>query len=341
MDHLQRYSRQMAFAGVDEAGQRKLLASRVAVIGLGALGSVISDRLARSGVGSLRLIDRDYIKLSNLQRQSLFDEDDAREHMAKAAAAKARLSRINSEIEIEAFTADVNSSNVENLIRGADIVLDGTDNYEARYLLNEACHKYKIPWIYGGALAGSGAVMSILHDGGPCFRCLYPQAPAAGSYPTCSTSGILSMASGIAACLEAAEAIKILIGSPKVSHSYTAIDIWENAFDRIAVQRNPDCPVCGHDQYEYLGKAAGAYGVNVCGSNGNGVQLWPGVKTTLNLEEQARRLEKIGKVQVNSFMLTFEGPEAAFSLFAHGSAIIQNAEDEKEAKSVYSEYIGM
>ncbi len=249
---LSRYARQTIFQRIGPEGQRKLLSSRVAVVGLGALGSVIANNLCRAGVGFIRLIDRDKIELSNLQRQTIFDERDAREHTPKAMAAYEHLIRVNSEISLEPVVTEVNTANIEGLLKDVQLVLDGTDNPEVRHLINEACHKLGIPWIYGGVLGSLGTTMNILYGDGPCFRCFSPQIPAPGSYPTTSTVGVLNSITGIIGSVESAEALKILVGSPDVRRSLFIVDVWDSTAEFFEVDRNPDCPVCGKKHYELL-----------------------------------------------------------------------------------------
>lgn len=335
----QRYSRQTIFKYFGEAGQEKLLSSRAAIIGLGALGTVIANNLCRSGVGFLRLIDRDYVEISNLQRQTLYNEQDAAEQLPKAIAAYNHLSKVNSEIMLEPVVADVNSSNIEDFIKDVDVVLDGSDNAEVRYLINEACHKHQIPWIYGGAIGGSGMTMNILQKEGPCYRCIMPHASTPGSYPTCSTVGVLNMATGIIASLESSEAVKILIESPQVRHSLFYLDIWDNSADYVEVSKNPNCPTCAHNTYEFLGQMKGSYATSLCGRDS--IQIVPGMPVTIDLERFAEKMKKAGIVSVNRFMLSFDDGNRSFNLFPDGRAIIKNVKDESAAKSVYAEYIGL
>jgi adenylyltransferase/sulfurtransferase len=336
--NLERYSRQVIFDEIGEEGQKKLLSSRVAVAGLGALGTVIANNLCRAGVGFLRVIDRDYVELNNLQRQTLYTESDAADQLPKAVAAFERLSKVNSEIDIVPVIADINSTNIEELISDVDLVMDGSDNFEIRFLINEACHKRGIPWVYGGALSSMGATMNIL-PGGPCFRCVSPTTPAPGSYPTCGTTGVLNMITGVVASLESAEAIKILTGSPRVSKKYLSIDIWKNSFDYIGIAKNPDCPVCGQGRYEFLGKLRDSYSTSLCGHDA--VQIVPGGRASIDFEKLAQTLGKLGAVKFNKFMFSFDNGKTAFNIFTDGRAIIKNTHDEKAAKSVYAEYIGL
>jgi adenylyltransferase/sulfurtransferase len=335
---LERYVRQTAYRGIRREGQEKLLASRVAVIGMGALGTVIAGNLCRSGVGFLRLIDRDIVEISNLQRQTLYTEKDARESLPKALAAAERLKEINSEITLEPRVADVNSSNIEGFIEDVDLVLDGCDNFELRFLINEACHKHKIPWIYGGALGAAGG-MFVIVPGGPCFRCFCPAPPPPGSYPTCSTEGVLSMTTGIVACFQSLEALKILTGAPGFSRKYLLLDLWGGAVDYVTIEKDPRCPVCGKGVYELLERPSGAYAVSLCGQNS--VQVVPDRKGDIDFEFFAQKLREIGRVDYTAFRLSFEDNKTSFHLLKDGRAIIRNVSDPGAAKSLYAEYIGL
>ncbi len=336
---MQRYSRQTVFSGVGVEGQKKLLNSRVVVIGVGATGTVIANNLCRAGVGFLRLVDRDYVELSNLQRQTLYTEEDAQQRTPKAVAACEHLKKVNSEIVLEPVSIDVNSSNVEALISDVDLVLDGSDNLEVRYLINEACVKQNRSWIYAGALIGAGMTMNILPSETPCLRCLFPQVLPAGSGPTCSTTGVLNGITGIVASIASTEALKILIGSTSVRKSFLAIDIWNNQFDEIAIEKNPNCPVCGRHEYELLGRLSSSYTTSLCGRDS--VQVVPGAAATVDFEQLAQRLKKVGIVRYNKFMLQFSDSKVEFNLFPDGRAIMNKVKDENAAKSAYSEYIGL
>jgi adenylyltransferase/sulfurtransferase len=234
-EQTERYLRQTVFPQIGEEGQEKLLVSKAAVLGLGALGSVIAEKLARAGVGYLRLVDRDYVEVTNLQRQAMYTERDAEEQLPKAVAASLHIAEINSTITTDPVVTDINADNIESLIEGMDIILDGSDNFELRALICEACHKQSLPWVYGGALGASGATMNIIPGDGPCFRCITPEIPAPGSYPTCATAGVIGMITSVVASVQATEAIKILIGSPNVSDNYLSIDLWHNAFDSVKI----------------------------------------------------------------------------------------------------------
>lgn len=239
-----RYGRQIAFKGVGEAGQARLSRSRAAVIGVGALGTAIANSLARAGFGFVRLVDPDRVELGNLQRQALFDEDDAAAGSFKAEAAAARLARINSTVALEPIVARVDASNVDAIIGDVDVVLDGTDNFEARYLINDACHERRLPWIYGGVLGDSGVSMDVLPDG-PCLRCLMPEPPEAGSYATTAEAGVLNQITAVIGSIEAAEAMKIALGSPHVRRTLVSISLWDASFNLVEVPRSRSCPLCG------------------------------------------------------------------------------------------------
>jgi adenylyltransferase/sulfurtransferase len=336
---IRRYARQTAFGGLGTKGQEKLCAGRAVIIGVGALGTVIANNLCRAGLGHLRLIDRDYVELSNLQRQTLFDEADAAEETPKAVAACSRLAKINSEVALEPVIADVNSSNIEELIQGAGVVLDGSDNMELRFLINEACHKLNIPWVYGGVLGSAGNCMTIVPGEGPCFRCFIPDIPAPGSYPTCSTAGVLNMATGIIASMESAEALKIITGSPHVNRQVFVLDVWNNTAEYVVLHKDPDCPVCGRGEYELLGRGAESYTTSLCGRDE--YQVVPGRKTRIDFTEFEAKLRKAGTVKYSTFMLSFSDGRIGFNLFTDGRAIIKNVKDGQAARSVYAEYIGL
>lgn len=337
---MERYKRQITFHGMGEAAQKKLLDSRVTIIGMGALGSVIANNLCRSGVGFMRIIDRDVVERTNLQRQILFDENDADEELPKVEASFNHLHKINSEIEIEPVAIDINPSNIERYIEDVDLVIDGTDNFETRFLINEACHKHNKNWIYGGVVASGGATMDILFGDGPCLRCLMPDMPEPGSYETCTTVGVINSITGIIGSYEANEALKILTGADdEVSKKYLAIDIWDNSIDQISVSKDPDCPVCGKGEYELLNKPASSYSTSLCGHDS--WQIVPDGQFKLNLEDIGARLDKLGEVNVSKFVLSFGDGKVRFKLFPDGRAIIDNVPDVTAAKNIYSEYIGI
>lgn len=336
---MERYSRQTVFKEIGEEGQKKLLKARVAVIGIGALGTVIANNLARSGVGFIRLVDRDFIDITNLQRQTLFTEEDVKGNLPKAVAAARHLQEANSEIALEPVCADVNARTAAGLIQDTDLVLDGTDNMETRFLINEACCKLGIPWIYGGALASYGATMNIIPGKTPCFQCLYPDIPTSGALETCASAGVLNMITGIIGCIESAEALKILTGNPHINTKLRYFDVWDYSFSGIELKRDPECPVCGKGRYNRLERNEGSNTSVLCGRGS--VQVVPAGPAHMDFGALAARLEKLGRVRYNEYLLKFEKDELEITLFADGRAIIKNAVDENAAKSIYSEYIGL
>ena len=248
-----RYVRQLTFPDIGVEGQRKLLSSSVAIIGSGGLGTHIADNLVRAGVGHLKLVDRDYVELSNLQRQMLFDEQDVAERLPKAEAAARKLGLINSQVRIEPLVLEVSPRNVEGIVSDVDLVLDACDNFDTRYLINEACVKHHIPWVYGGAVASYGMTMTIVPHRTPCLRCVFPQRPPADSVPTCATAGILASIVAIIASLECSEALKLLTGRGKLNEGLIHVDVWENSFEAFAIEhREESCPVCSRGEYELL-----------------------------------------------------------------------------------------
>lgn len=252
-EELERYVRQTAFPGIGEEGQHKLLTSSVAVIGCGGLGSHIANNLVRAGIGRLKLADRDYVELNNLQRQILFDEQDAAHNVPKAEAAAQKLRATNSQVQIEALVTDVDPGNVEEIVGDVDLVLDGCDNLETRYLINDACVRHDIPWIYGGAVASYGMTMNIIPHQTACLRCIFPQLPPPGAVPTCVTVGILVSVVAIIAALECSEALKLLTGQGQLNEGLIHIDVWNNTLEVFSVERQGEsCPTCGQGRYEFL-----------------------------------------------------------------------------------------
>ena len=331
-----RYARQSVFHRIGKDGQKKLLQSKVTVIGVGALGTVSVNNLCRAGIGHLRFVDRDYVELTNLQRQMIFTESDAKERLPKAIAAYNYLSKVNSEIILEPIVADVNPGNVESLIEDADLVLDATDNFEIRLLLNEACHKNKKPWIYGGALGSIGMTLNILGDG-PCLACFMNENT--GSAHTCSTFGVMSMVTNVISSIQASEAIKILLKSEDVRKEMLTLDLWGNSYDVVELSKNEDCPVCVHGRYTRLNEHKGAYTTSICATDS--IQVVPSKPVKPDFVRLAEKLEKIGNVRQNPYTLTFSDDKYEFVLFQDGRAMIKNVIDENNAKSVYMEYIGM
>jgi adenylyltransferase/sulfurtransferase len=340
---LARYERQIRYAPFGEAGQRKLLESRMLVCGCGALGSMLANTLARAGVGKLRIVDRDFLELNNLQRQTLFDEDDVTSALPKAIAAARKLEKINSEIEIEPIVADIDYRNIERLCEGVDVIVDGTDNFEVRFLLNDASLKLRIPWVYGGCLGAEGQTMTIIPGETGCLRCLIRDAPPHGSTPTCDTAGILASIIGVIASIQALEAIKIASGKREaVSPFLTVMDIWDNHVQQIRVDKlreQADCPGCKHGEYPWLSGERGSRSAVLCGRNA--VQLSaPADDGTLSLEALEKKLASAGKVTRNRFLLRFSVEEYLLTIFADGRTIVGGTDDPAVARTVYAKYVG-
>jgi molybdopterin/thiamine biosynthesis adenylyltransferase len=336
-----RYARQMRFGGIGVEGQRKLLASRALVVGCGALGSVIANTLARAGVGKLRIVDRDFLELNNLQRQVLYDEDDVAAGLPKAIAAKNRLDKINSTIEVEAIVADVDHTNIERLLAGVDCLVDGTDNFETRFLLNDAAVKLGVPWIYGGCLGAEGQTLTIIPGQTPCLRCLMPEPPPPGTTPTCDSAGILATIISVIASLEANEALKILSGHIEtVNRTWTIFDLWDNTVRQIKIDsaKAADCPCCSRREFAWLSGERGSHTAILCGRNA--VQLsFPG-RSPLALDQVETKLATVGSVSRNKYLVRAAIGGYNVTVFPDGRAVIGGTEDIAEAKSVYAKYIG-
>ena len=333
----ERYSRQILFPGIGARGQERLLASRAVVVGCGALGSFQVNALARAGVGQLVIIDRDYVEPSNLQRQWLFDEADAEEALPKAAAAARHLAAINSSVQVEPRIADLTADNAEELLTPADVILDGCDNFETRYLINDVALKHSIPWIYGAAIGSYGVTMPILPGRSACLACVFP-APPEGRQPTCDTAGILNAISSLIASVQVADAMKILSGKPQgVKPRMLSVDVWEGGVQKVEVaQPDPDCRVCGRREFEYL---AGRHRrpVSLCGRNA--VQINEH-RRSLDLKGLSATLEPLGAVRRNEFALRFICSPYEMTIFPDGRAIIKGTDDVGVARSLYARYVG-
>lgn len=334
----ERYSRQVIFAPIGADGQRKLLASRVLIVGCGALGCAQAEMLARAGVGKLRIVDRDFVEFTNLQRQTLFSEADANERLPKAVAAEKRLAEINSSIDIEAIVADVNNSNVELLLKDRDLVLDGTDNFQTRYLLNDACVKNNVTWIYGAAVSSYGTTMTIIPGETSCLRCVFEEMPDTGSSPTCDTAGVIVPIIQTVAATQVAEALKILVGDTTSLHnSLLQFDVWTNERHAIKATRNPDCKCCSKHAFEFLDAVSAEFSAVLCGRNA--VQIAP-ANGVVDLAALASRLETLGEVKLNEYLLRFATSENEMTIFRDGRAIIKGTDDVSAARSLYAKYIG-
>lgn len=337
---MDRYSRQIIFPELGEEGQRRLLASRATLIGCGALGTVLANSLARAGVGELRIVDRDYVELSNLQRQVLFDEEDAREGRPKAVAAAAKLAQINSEVRVEAVVEDVGPDNAERLVRDADVVLDGADNFETRYVVNDACVKLGRPWVYAAAIASYGVVMPIVPGDTPCLRCVFVQPPPAGGVDTCDTAGVLGPLPGVIAGFAATEAIKLLVGArERLSRGLLWIDVWYNSLQRTPLGGPvADCPTCQQRRFEFLEAPIGTRAATLCGRDA--VQIRRPDGGPLQLEALAARLAPVGKVRANQHLVRLAVDSYELTIFRDGRAIVKGTGDPAIARSLYARYIG-
>lgn len=341
----ERYKKQVLFAGIGEEGQRRIDSSRALVVGCGALGSVIADGLARSGVGFIRIVDRDFVELSNLQRQVLYDEQDVVDQLPKAIAAERKLTRINSQIQIDATVADVTHLNILDLAKGMDVILDGTDNFEIRYLINDASLELGIPWINGGCVGSHGQVMTVIPRQTACLRCLMPEVPEPGTGETCDTAGVLGPAVHVVASLQVVEALKILAGRQElIQPVLTIIDVWDGSYRQLKLQSlfdKSNCPSCKRGERRWLSGEEGSRGTVLCGRNA--VQLSPSQKIRISLEEMERRLANSGLVKRNPFLLKFSpaGEEVEITLFPDARAILQGTEDLAQARSLYARYIGL
>ena len=333
----QRYSRQERFAAIGEAGQRRILESRVAIVGCGALGSVQAEALARAGVGFLRLIDRDYVELNNLQRQFLFDESDARAGLPKAIAAERRLKTVNSAIKIDAAVADLVPSNADDLLDGMDLVMDGSDNFETRYLINDFAVSRGRPWIYGAALGSYGLTMPVFPGESACLRCVYPEPPA-GVQASCETAGVLAAVTLAVSALQVAAALKILSGNAEsVQRRITSIDVWTGEVRQAGpFEPDPQCPACGLQQFDYL-DGRRRTPISLCGRNA--VQIHERSRP-LDLAELAAQLEPLAGVRWNEFALRAQIEAYEMTVFPDGRAIIKGTTDIGVARSLYARYVG-
>ncbi len=339
----QRFSRQILFPQIGPVGQERLSASRAVIVGCGGLGTVQADLLCRAGVGQLRIIDRDFVEASNLQRQTLFSEQDVLDNLPKAVAAERRLRQINSFIQIEGVVADLNHRTIEYLVGRPDCILDATDNFEARFLLNDYSIRKMIPWIYGAAVSSYGMTMTVLPGETPCLRCLLEFLPPAGSGPTCDTAGVLAPIINLIASLQVAEALKILTGNRHLlRRKLVQVDVWQNSWREIdfsrAVQRE-SCPACGKGELEYLEGKGSSAAVVLCGRDS--VQVNPPEGVKLDLAGFATRLAELGSVQRNEYLLRFIAEGFEFTLFPDGRALIKGAKDPAQARSLYARYIGL
>lgn len=333
----EKYSRQILFQPIGAEGQEKLLRARLVIVGCGALGSAQANALVRAGIGALRIVDRDYVEESNLQRQTLFDEADAAENLPKAVAAERKLKRINSDVEVEGIVADADSRRVEELVAGSQVILDGTDNFETRYLLNDVALKLGIPWIYGAVVASYATTLTILPGRTACLACVFPEPPQ-GMHPTCDTVGVIAPAVAWAAAVQATEALKILLGREEELHgSLLTYDVWENRFQQVKPQFDPRCRACGARDFVHL-EGGGPTRVTLCGRNS--VQIHQRQPRTLDLAALKTRLAQFGPVRANEYLLKCSLDPYELTVFPDGRAIVKGTQDPSVARGLYAKYIG-
>lgn len=347
-----RYQRQILLPQIREAGQARLGAARVLLVGCGALGTVIADQLARAGVGLLRIVDRDVVELTNLQRQVLFDENDAREGTPKAIAAARRLTRVNASVVVEPHVTDLHSGNVEALAgteggdARVDLILDGTDNAETRYLLNDVAVKHALSWVYGACVGTEGRVMLVRPPATACLRCVFPEPPAPGELPTCDTVGVLGPAAGVVASLQSAMALKLLSGSvDEPAEELITIDVWKPRLRQTSLvgAKRADCPTCGRREFAFLDRPDGSRAISLCGRNAVQIRPAPGVRIDLSqLADRLRRAERT--VEQTPYLLRCcvdAGGAVLLTVFADGRAIVQGSQSFDQARSIYARWIGI
>lgn len=332
----------MRFGALGEEGQKRICDARVTICGCGALGTVLANHLARAGVGFIRVVDRDFIETHNLQRQILFDETDVASNLPKAEAAARKMRLINSQIMVEAVVTDIDHTNIIDLVSDVDLILDGTDNFETRYLINDAAVKLGKPWIFGGVIGSEGQTMTILPGKTPCLRCVVETSPPPGMTPTCETAGVLGPAVSTIASFEAIEALKILSGKTEsLNRDLIMVDLWNWSFRQLKIQGllgKVDCPSCQRREFDWLDGRMGSHTTTLCGRNA--VQIATRRDEILNFAELASRLSGIGSVRHNAFMLRFETDGHEFTVFPDGRAIIKGTNDIAKAKTLYAQYLG-
>ncbi len=333
----ERYSRQILFPPIGAEGQRRLAAAQVAIVGCGATGSALLGLLARAGVGRLRVIDRDYVEPSNLQRQGLFDEADAAESLPKAVAAARKVVAFNSDITLDPQVADLTPANIESLLDGFSLLLDGTDNFETRYLLNDYAVSRGVAWIYTAAVGSYGVTMNVLPGETACLACIFPESPR-GTVETCDTAGILNSAVNLVASIAAGEAVKLLVGArAQVRRTMLSQDVWWNDRAEVSTAKpNPDCRCCGQRDFVHLA-GEGRPHITLCGRNS--VQIHERQRP-IDFAEMSRRLEPHGRVRHNEFVLKFWREPFEMTLFPDGRAIIKGTTDTGVARSLYARFVG-
>jgi molybdopterin/thiamine biosynthesis adenylyltransferase len=335
-----RYSRQELFAGIGPEGQARIRRSRVAVVGCGALGSVLAETMVRAGVGSLVVIDRDFVEESNLQRQALFDEEDVARGLPKAVAAEARLRRINSDVAVRGVVADLSGDNVDEVLKDADLVLDGTDNFETRFLVNDFCVREGLPWIYGACVGSYGLALLVRPKVSPCLRCVLEEMPPPGSGPTCDTAGVVAPIVHVIAGIQAGEALKVLAGRTQdLLPGIVTVDLWQGVFEVMDLARRaPSCPACTAGRFESLVPVPVGASAFLCGRDA--VQVRPPRGSRIDLASLAGRLAAVGDVSANEYLVRFSSREANLVVFRDGRAIVKGVKDLAQARTLYAKYVG-
>lgn len=339
---LDRYSRQVRFAPLGESGQKRLMAARAVVCGCGALGTVSANGLVRAGVGFVRIVDRDFVELNNLQRQLIFDEDDVSQNLPKAEAAARKLRRINSQVIVEPVVTDLDHTNIEALCGDVGVILDGTDNFETRFLINDFALRNRIPWVYGGCIGSQGQSMTIVPGQTGCLRCLIPSVPPPGSTPTCETAGILGSISTIVAAVQVAESIKLLAGQTnQINRDLLVMDIWDTNLRAVhlsGLAEHADCPACKHGRYEWLDGQLGSHTTTLCGRNA--VQVVPPHRVPIDLQALLGQVRSLGTATGNEYLVRFIVDQFEFTVFSDGRAIIKGTDDVAVARTLYARYVG-
>ncbi len=332
-----RYSRQTLFNGIGEKGQERIRKARVAVVGCGALGTANAEMLTRAGVGRLDLIDRDFVEESNLQRQTLFCEADVKNASPKAVAASTALRSINSEVDVQGHVTDLIPENIETLCARCDLIIDGTDNFDTRYLINDWAWKRSIPWVYGGCVGSGGVAFAFQPGKTPCLQCLFPEAPAPGSARTCDTAGIIAPTVHVVASYQVTQALKLICGL--VAEGMLQFDIWDDNWhwSRLGAQPDPNCRCCGGHDFRFL-HGEGDRLVRLCGRNA--VQVSPATQVAIDFQRLAERIGKTGQANFNEYMMRIDVDGYEIALFPDGRSIIKGTDDPLKARSVYARYIG-
>ena len=335
-----RYSRQELFAGLGREGQERIRRARVLVVGAGALGSALAEMMTRAGVAALTLVDRDYVEASNLQRQSLYDESDAARALPKAIAAEAKLRAINSDVEVRGLVADLAADNAPGILRGHGLVLDGTDNFETRFLVNDLCVREGIPWVYGACVGAYGLALAVRPRVSPCLRCVLEERPEPGSGPTCDTAGVIAPIVHVVAGIQGGEALKLIAERhDALFPGVVTVDLWSGLFSVMDLRdRKPSCPACTLGCFEHAQAIGAGPSTVLCGRDA--VQVRPAPGSTLDLAALAERLSAAGPVQRNEHLLRFAAPTAELVVFRDGRAIVKGVKDAAEARSLYARYVG-